>query len=615
MLRRLATTAFYAGAGGTAVVAVTTVTGLWGSGKVADAPFLSDTVPTRAQQLSKLLAGSREKPFDLLVIGGGATGAGCAVDAATRGLNTVLIEREDFGSGTSSKSTKLVHGGVRYLEKAVFQADPSQLKLVFEALHERANFLANVPHLAHPLPIMTPCYQWWEVPYYWAGLKAYDAVAGTTNLVMSKYLNRVETMNFMPTLAEKNPETHAGLKGSILYYDGQFDDSRMCVTLATSAASAGAITLNHAECAELIKNEEGKVIGAKMKDNLTGKTHEVYAKVLLNATGVFTDGVRKQSDNAARTTVMGSSGVHVTLPAFYGSATMGMLVPKTKDGRVLFLLPWQGALIAGTTDTKCLAEAKPAPSEADVAWVLDTLSDHLGVKVRREDVLSAWSGIRPLPAPPPSKGGGDNTQNVVRDHVMWTDADGMLNMTGGKWTTYRKMAEEAVDAVVATGRVPSNTGHCVTGRLPLRGARTFRPTLAAELGQQLKTDPLPGLGAAHDDVAAHLASSYGDRAPEVLRIAREKSLGNRLAPGLPVLEAEVAYCAAMEYSETPDDFLERRVRMAFMDASAAIAALPRVAELMGNVHGWSRERRAKEIDNARALLTRQYVPAVEAAAA
>eukprot|EP00955_Chlamydomonas_euryale_P037750 350869-Chlamydomonas_euryale.AAC.2 len=184
-----------------------------------------------------------------------------------------------------------------------------------------------------------------------------------------------------------------------------------------------------------------------------------------------------------------------------------------------------------------------------------------------------------------------------------------------QWTTYRKMAEEAVDAVVATGRVPSNTGHCVTGRLPLRGARTFRPTLAAELGQQLKTDPLPGLGAAHDDVAAHLASSYGDRAPEVLRIAREKSLGNRLAPGLPVLEAEVAYCAAMEYSETPDDFLERRVRMAFMDASAAIAALPRVAELMGNVHGWSRERRAKEIDNARALLTRQYVPAVEAAAA
>ncbi|KAG1659686.1 hypothetical protein FOA52_004325 [Chlamydomonas sp. UWO 241] len=602
MSRRLLTYALYAGGAGGAVLTATTLAG-WGA-KPEPEQFLSEVVPTRQQQLSRIKAGSKEKPFDLLIIGGGATGAGCAADAATRGIKTVLIEREDFGSGTSSKSTKLVHGGVRYLEKAVFQADPSQLKLVFEALHERTAFLHNAPHLAHPLGILTPCYQWWEVPYYWAGLKAYDAIAGTGNLVMSKFINRTESLTMLPTLAKKGPN-NAGLKGGILYFDGQFDDARMCVALATTAAASGGMVANHMECSRLLKNPEGLVVGAVVRDTLSNETFEVHAKVVLNATGPFLDGVRKMSDAGAATRVTGAVGTHITLPAFYGSGQVGVLVPKTKDGRVLFLLPWMGALIAGTTDIKCDAIAKPAATEAEVTWILDSLSETLGVRVRRDDVLSAWAGIRPLPAAPKTEG---NTQNVVRDHLIFTDADGMVNVTGGKWTTYRNMAEEAVNAAIATGRLPQNATKCRTHKMKLLGAERYSSTSPAELCQQLLSEPLPGCGSAAD-VANHLASSYGDRAGEVVKIAREQGAGVRLVPGHPILEAEVLYCAQSEYCETVDDFLERRTRLAFLDAKAALAAVPRVAELMGTQLGWSTQRKAQEVEKAKAVITVQYFPA------
>ncbi|KIY96540.1 glycerol-3-phosphate dehydrogenase [Monoraphidium neglectum] len=287
-------------------------------------------VPTRAQQLARLRAGSKDDPFDVLIIGGGATGAGCALDAATRGLRTAMVERGDFGCGTSSKSTKLVHGGVRYLEKAVFNLDKAQLKLVYEALQERSDLLANAPHLARPLPILMPCYKWWEVPFYWAGLKMYDLVAGMRNLAWSKYLSPSESVRLLPTLADPNPNARS-LKGAIQYFDGQFDDARLNVALACTAAAAGAAVANHAEASSLIKDASGRVVGARIADRQGGgRPFEVHARVVVNATGPYADALREQSDPGVKKAVRASSGAHVTLPEYYGSQAVGMIVPKTK---------------------------------------------------------------------------------------------------------------------------------------------------------------------------------------------------------------------------------------------------------------------------------------------
>mmetsp|Transcript_35504 Transcript_35504/g.78763 ORF Transcript_35504/g.78763 Transcript_35504/m.78763 type:complete len:641 (+) Transcript_35504:292-2214(+) len=590
----------------------------------SDQPTLSEHIPTRAQQLSKLRESTPDKPFDLLIIGGGATGTGCAVDAATRGLRTVLVEREDFGSGTSSKSTKLVHGGVRYLEKAVFQLDIDQLKLVFEALKERRAFLANAAHLAHPLPIVTPCYSWFEVPYYWAGLKAYDLVAGTRNLIWSRFVGAAESVNFLPTLAQERKDGRT-LKGTILYYDGQFNDARMNVTLACTAAAAGAVVANYVNCTQLIKNQDGKVVGAKCKDAISGREVDVYAKVVVNATGVYVDKVRRSSNPDANTSVTASTGAHVTLPEFYGSGSMGMIIPRTKDGRVVFMLPWQGKIIAGTTDEKCEVLQRPRATEEEVTFILDALSDYLNIKVRRADVLSTWSGIRPLPYNP--KAG--STQNIVRDHLIYTDDDGLITVTGGKWTTYRRMAEEVVDTAVATGRLPLNSGPCITEHLRLVGAQRYTPALHAELAQLAGSSSSSGTASASASgssvpalsrpaapaaappsdpaVALHLARSYGDRAPAVLQLANDRGLGRRLVPGHDILEAEVVYCVQNEYCESVEDFLCRRTRLAFLDAPAALSATPRVAELMAEALSWSSERRNRELAAARRTLSSCFV--------
>jgi glycerol-3-phosphate dehydrogenase len=448
---------------------------------------MSTKIPSRVQHLNTMRASSRANPFDLLIIGGGATGAGCALDASSRGIKTCLIEKEDFGSGTSSKCTKLVHGGVRYLEKAVFQMDSSQLKLVYEALHERLAFLRNAPHLASPIPILTPCYHWWELPYYWAGLKAYDFVAGFSNLIPSRLVNQLESLSLLPTLASVSPFNNKTLKGSVLYYDGSFDDTRMNIALACSASALGACVSNHTECRSLIKDITGKVIGARCKDLISGKEFDVYAQVVVNATGPWADGIRKQSDASSSTSVQGSTGSHIVLPSFYnGNSPIGMIIPKTRDGRVVFMLPWQGRLIAGTTDNKCVIVPKPQATEEEVKFILEALGDYLGVQVDRSHVLSVWSGIRPLPEAPIKEGSSD-TQNIVRDHLIFTDGDGMITVTGGKWTTYRRMAEETVDIVARS--LGKKLSPCQTRSLPLIGAGKYHQPQGAEVSDSW-FDPL-----------------------------------------------------------------------------------------------------------------------------
>ncbi|KAK9849952.1 hypothetical protein WJX84_010898 [Apatococcus fuscideae] len=576
---------------------------------------LAETLPSRKGQLQQLQTSTADKPFDVLIIGGGATGAGCALDAISRGLRTVVVEKEDFGAGTSSRSTKLVHGGVRYLEKAVFNADYGQLKLVFEALHERRRLLEHAPFLAHPLPIMTPCYKWWEIPYYWAGLKAYDLVAGSQGLTISRFSTAKESHRQFPTLSETQPDGQT-LKGTIVYYDGQFNDSRMNVLLACTAARAGAIALNHAEVTKLLKDDEGKLIGATVHDLLSGKKHNVHAHIVINATGPFADNVRHLSDPNAPKMIMPSAGVHVTLPDYYSPENIGMIIPKTKDGRVVFMLPWLGATIAGTTDSSSEITMTPRPTETEINFILDAIAEYLTVRVRRTDVLSAWSGIRPLAVDPNAK----DTASASRDHIVSTDPDGLITVTGGKWTTYRLMAEDAINAAVATKRIPW-AGPCGTKGLAVVGTAGWNSTLFTEVAQNYTVPHRPG--AIDTRVAKHLADSYGDRAQDITKIAEHRNLGKRLARGYPMLEAEVIYAMESEMCETPEDFIARRTRLAFLDTRACEHALPRIVELMAAERGWWWWRRKAELKRAKKFLqsftpsndSRTYSIAIEADAA
>ncbi|CAJ1967734.1 unnamed protein product [Sphenostylis stenocarpa] len=559
------------------------------------------TVPSREVQRSALIGAGATSPLDVLVIGGGATGSGVALDAVTRGLRVGLVEREDFSSGTSSRSTKLIHGGVRYLEKAVFHLDYGQLKLVFHALEERKQVIDNAPHLCHALPCMTPCFDWFEVLYYWIGLKMYDLVAGARLLHLSRYYSAKESVELFPTLAKEGKGR--SLRGTVVYYDGQMNDARLNVGLACTAALAGAAVLNHAEVVSLLKDDAGeRIIGARIRDNLTGKEFDTYAKVIVNAAGPFCDSVRKMADKNVREMISPSSGVHIILPDYYSPDGMGLIVPKTKDGRVVFMLPWLGRTVAGTTDSNTSITFLPEPHEDEIQFILDAISDYLNVKVRRTDVLSAWSGIRPLAMDPSAK----NTESISRDHVVFEDHPGLVTITGGKWTTYRSMAEDAVNAAIKSGKLTPTNG-CITNSLRIVGGEGWDPASFTILSQQYvrmkvtyKGKVVPGV---MDTAAAkHLSHAYGTLAERVAAIAQTENLGKRLAHGYPFLEAEVAYCARHEYCESAIDFISRRSRLAFLDTDAAGRALPRVIQILTSEHKWDKTRQKQEMQKAKEFL-------------
>ncbi|XP_076952294.1 glycerol-3-phosphate dehydrogenase SDP6, mitochondrial-like [Bidens hawaiensis] len=558
-------------------------------------------IPSRASQESALISANSSNPLDVLVIGGGATGCGVALDAVTRGLRVGLVERDDFSSGTSSRSTKLIHGGVRYLEKAVFNLDYGQLKLVFHALEERKQVIDNAPHLCHALPCMTPCFSWFEAIYYWVGLKMYDLVAGKHLLHLSRYYSAQESTELFPTLATKGKDR--SLKGTVVYYDGQMNDSRVNVGLACTAALAGASVLNHAEVVSLIKEDGGdQIIGARIRDNLTGTEFDSYAKVVVNAGGPFCDSVRKLADQDAKPMICPSSGVHIVLPDYYSPEGMGLIVPKTKDGRVVFMLPWLGRTVAGTTDSSTSITMLPEPHENEIEFILDAICDYLNVKVRRTDVLSAWSGIRPLATDPRAK----NTESISRDHIVCEDFSGLVTITGGKWTTYRGMAEDAVDAAIKSGKLnPKNK--CLTSNISLVGGDGWDPAYFTVLAQEyvrMKVSHtgkiVPGI--MDTAVAKHLSHSYGTKAEKVAAIAQNENLGKRLAHGYPFLEAEVAYCARYEYCESATDFIARRSRLAFLDTDAAGRALPHVIEILAAEHHWDKARQKQEFHSATKFL-------------
>ena len=507
----------------------------------------------RAKNLDRL----KSEAFDILVVGGGATGTGTALDAVSRGLKTALVERFDFSSGTSSKSTKLIHGGVRYLEQAVKKIDRGQYKLVRDALHERSTLLKIAPHLTRSLALVTPLYKRLEAPYYMAGLKLYDWLAGKKGLTKSYYVSARQALKLFPQLRQD------GLRGGVIYYDGQFDDSRMNICLALTAFEQGAAITNYCEVISLVK-EKGKIKGAIVKEKETGETFTVRAKVVINASGPYCDSIRKMDNPDSEPMLTASSGVHIVLDGKFSPPEMGLLIPKTEDKRVLFLLPWHGHTLVGTTDNPAIIEDNPKVSQSDIEYILRQLKQYFSLEIREKDILSSWSGLRPLVSNLKSH----DTARLSRDHVVNVSEGGLITVTGGKWTTYRKMAFDAVSQAIRQGNLkplrPS-----MTEQIPLAGGEKFKLSIASELQKKYSFEK---------DSCEHLMRAYGSRAFEVAKLAEE--FPGKLEEKHPYLLAEVVYAIRKEGARTVEDILGRRLRLSFVDLVAARKVSSKVKELL-----------------------------------
>ncbi|ANB13241.1 glycerol-3-phosphate dehydrogenase [Sugiyamaella lignohabitans] len=553
-------------------------------------PFVPapQSVPRSRDEILKSLKNTEN--YDIIIIGGGATGAGVALDAITRGLKVALVERDDYASCTSSRSTKLIHGGVRYLEKAVWHADYEQYKLVKEALHERKVFLDMAPHLSFPLPIMIPLYKWWQMPYYWVGVKCYDLLAGKRNLESSYVLTRGKALEVFPMLNDDK------LKGAVVYYDGSHNDSRTNVSVALTAQELGADVINHVEVTGLKKDANGKLIGIEARDlaSETPETFSVSGKSVVNATGPFSDTIRKFDNQKVPEIVVPSSGIHIVLPGWYSPKNMGLLDPATSDGRVIFFLPWQGSTIAGTTDAPCEVERNPIPSEKDINFVLKEVKHYIDGKidVRRDDVQAAWSGVRPLVMDPAKMGEG--TQGVVRNHLVTLSDSGLVTIAGGKWTTFRQMAQETVDTCIEQFNLSPVTATSQTEKVKLVGGEGWTPLRYIDLIQKYNLEP---------EVAQHLSENYGTRAFTVAELCTPSSSpnhprGKRIVPSYPFIDGELLYAMRYEYATTAVDFLARRTRLAFLNSTAAFEALPSVIDVMAKELNWSKTRKDQEYEQS-----------------
>lgn len=551
------------------------------------------TLPTREEQVDALI---KTPEFDMLIIGGGATGAGVAVDAASRGLKTALVEKYDFSSGTSSRSTKLIHGGVRYLQKAIMGLDIEQYRMVREALSERANLIEIAPHLSYPFPIMLPLYKYWQIPYYWFGIKAYDLVSGSQLLKPSYYISKDRALELFPMLKKES------LVGALVYYDGQHNDARMNISMAMTAGRMGATIANHVAVTELLheKDEHGNkiLVGAKCLDRYTGKEFQVKAKCVVNATGPYTDLIRQMDNPETKKICQPSSGVHIVLPDYYSPQDMGLLDPHTSDGRVIFFLPWQKHTMAGTTDSPCEVTDFPTPAESDVDFIMKEIKNYLSedVQVRRGDVLSAWCGLRPLVSDPNKA----DTQSLARNHVVHVSDSKLVTIAGGKWTTYRSMAEETVDAAIKACQLKPKVAKSSTKGLLLEGGHNWTSTSFIRLVQDYGLET---------EVAIHLSNTYGDQADKVCDLAgltgkRWPVTGIRLHQEFPYIEAEVKY-AITEYARTAVDIIARRTRISFLNVLAADEALPRIVEIMAAELKWNKQKQQEELERAKEFLKRE----------
>jgi glycerol-3-phosphate dehydrogenase len=494
----------------------------------------------------------RTEPWDMLVIGGGATGVGIAVDAASRGYDILLLEQSDFGKGTSSRSTKLIHGGVRYLQQG-------NVALVMEALRERSILRNNAPHLVHDLPFIVPNYDWWEAPFYGIGLKVYDLLAGRYGFGPSKILSKDETLKRIPNIERD------GLRGGIVYYDGQFDDARLLINLARTASHQGAALLNYARVTALTKDSGGFLNGVIFEDVEAGTEHELRSEVVINATGPFTDRIRQIDDPHALPMISPSQGIHLVFDKSFLPGESAIMVPHTKDGRVMFAIPYLGATLVGTTDTPILeTELEPRPTTDEIDFVLETAGAYLEKDPTREDILSVFTGIRPLI----KSGNETNTAELSREHIIHISNSGLLTIAGGKWTTYRLMAKLCVNHALSLADLESRP--CETKMLNIHGYHKT-PEKFEEY------------------------AFYGSDAPVIQDLMRsDHEHKEKLHPALRARVGEVIWAVRFEAARTVDDFLARRTRSLQLNARAAREMAPRVASLMAKELGrddkWEREQ-------------------------
>ena len=473
-----------------------------------------------------------QEEWDIIIIGGGATGMGIALDAASRGYSTLLLEQADFGAGTSSKSTKLIHGGVRYLAAG-------DIPLVRESLRERGRLLKNAPHLVKPLAFVVPAYRWYERLYYGIGLRLYDFLAGKLGIASTGHLSKEKTLNRVPNMSGK------GLHGSTLYWDGQFDDSRLVVALARTAVQQGGVVLNYVGVEELLK-ENGKITGVRAVDRIGGGEFTLKAKAVINATGIFSDSVRKMDRPAARDIILPSQGIHIVLDREFLGADTGVMIPKTDDGRVLFAIPWHNRVLLGTTDTEGVpVSLHPKAQQEEIDYLIDHASRYLSKAPRHEDIRAVFAGIRPLVKPSGDEA-GESSAKVSRSHSIFVSESGLLTIAGGKWTTYRQMAEDMVDRIAYEDFV--RTKPCCTNDLTL-------------LDESIA-----------DDLAA---------ADETLREALDEEL--------PYTMADVAAAVRSEMAVTLSDVLARRTRSLLLDEKATARCSEKVARWMADELGEGEE--------------------------
>lgn len=519
-----------------------------------------------------------EQSFDICVIGGGATGSACALDAQLRGFKTVLLDAGDFASVTSSTSTKMAHGGVRYLEEAITGLDPKEYAVLKRALHERIHMLRNAPYLTRTKLFLTPCFSWFQVLYLEVGLKLYDWIAGPDGLERSYFISRKQALDRMPALAAEK------IVGGVMYADGQFDDARYNLALVKTFAEAGGEPLNYARVTGFYKDTAGKITGVEVRDQVSRRSFTVYARAFVNATGPHADALRQMASPGTRPRMRTSKGVHILLPLEVLSSEDAMLIPKTDDGRVLFAIPWFGRLLVGTTDDEVKPDDELYVKSEEVEYLLRYLNKYLERPVAPSQVLSATAGARPLV----SSGKSTDTKKLARDHeVEFDPASGLVSIMGGKWTTHRAMAEDTIDEVQK--HIGGASGPCSTLNHPLVGSEGYSDdyweTLAAHFGISEVT-------------ARHLAQKFGTRADHVMELVKSDPFLAELivSDALPIL-AEVVFAAREEMAATIEDVLARRTGLQLWSWKDAIRAAPSVGALLGRELGWRDEQTRTAVDD------------------
>jgi glycerol-3-phosphate dehydrogenase len=525
----------------------------------------------------------RQGTFDVCVIGGGATGLGSALDAQLRGLSTVLVDAGDFVSRTSTASTKLVHGGVRYLQQAVADFDYGQYTMVRKALHERIHMLRCAPFLAHPLELLVPCFSWWEIVYFSIGMKAYDWIAGAASLFPSRALSKAESLRRMPSLRSEK------LVGTVSYADGQFDDARYGLSLAQTFAQQGGELLNYAAALSFGKDAGGKLASVEIVDQLNEERFQIQAKVFVNCTGPFADHVRLMANPAMPERLRLSKGVHLLLPLEAIQSESALLIPKTEDGRVIFAIPWLGRLLVGTTDDEAQLSDEMVVKPEEVRFLLKYVNQYLNVNLTPRDVLSAYAGVRPLVK---HKGGVD-TKKLIRDHEVEVDQmSGLISVLGGKWTTYRAMAEDGINH--AQLALAGKQGACKTLDFPLTGSSGYTPEYWKQLVEKYRLSP---------ETARHLAEKFGTDSPKVLDLAKQdpQLLQPLFEGGIPI-RAEAVYAIREEMAQTIEDVLLRRIGVQFHSWKEAAQAAPVVGQLLAREFSWNDAQTREAIDAYQGLI-------------